>query len=85
MTIFFLSKIGSGFGELGSHTPTKNSKESPPALFRLETQRQHVWQLLYKNSINIENQHADVFVIVQTELFYADALNPEEKVLGHFV
>ena len=64
---FFGPKIGLGFGELGAHTPTKNSKEYLPGLISTrnsKTAESIVWQLLYKNSINIENQHAYVFVIV---------------------
>ena len=77
---FLWSKIGLGFGELGAHTPTKNSKEYLPGLISSRKSRTAlfiVWQLLYKNSINIENQHTEVFVI------YGDELNPKEKVLGH--
>ena len=36
---FLWPKIGLGFGELGAHTPTKNSRSTSRALFRLEAFR----------------------------------------------
>ena len=33
---FFWSEIGSGFGEPGQRTPTKNSQEYPPGIVKIK-------------------------------------------------
>ena len=68
--------------------PPRIPRSTSRALFRLETQRQHnsLSGSFYKKKLNQYSEPArGRFRCRINRAFYADALNPEEKVVGHFV